>query len=437
MEIRMVTITFVISRDVLNHQPFKNTPLVALYLLTILEQKYGNGIKLAINDLRGVTEENEIYHVTESDLYLHSIFTPFMKEVTDIVNKIRKVFPNSMHVAGGPHVNCCPEESAKLFDTIVLNDGEKSIVTLVNDFMNSKLKPIYRQEETVYYSDYPIANRKYLPRRAIADTGLMQGEDLHLLGASAIFSRGCPFKCAFCANHTYGAVHYRTPDQVVEEVEYLKKEYQVKCLALRDDNAIPVKKKIARAFLEAIGKTGIKWRGQSRTNGISREMVKLAKEAGCTSLALGLESVSQRVLNLINKKTDLEETKKFLRSLKEIGIGARMHLILGLPGETENIVQETLDFISETEPDSVLLLLLSPMPGTPIYEHPEKFGMKIDFKEWHQFQMLFGRKDENEAPKLSFEYEKVTPWGKALNNELILANYIELQAILRERNLNF
>tara|TARA_B100000315_G_C14508213_1_gene555684 strand:- start:18 stop:1199 length:1182 start_codon:yes stop_codon:yes gene_type:complete len=386
----MTTITFILPRDVINLQPFKHTPLSVLYLLTILEERFGDKIKLEVNDLRGVVEENEIYHVVESDLYLHSTFTPFMEETTGIVNKIREVFPGAKHVAGGPHVNCFCEESAKLFDSIVLNDGEESIVNLVNDFLNEKIKPIYRHEGIINYSDYPIANRKYLPKRAIVDTGLMQN-NFHLQGASAIFSRGCPFRCAFCANHTYGAVHYRTPSQVIEEIEYLKNEYQVECLTLKDDNGIPVKEKIARPFLEAIGGMGIKWRGQSRTNGISNEMVTLAKEAGCVDLALGLESVSQRVLDLVNKKTNLEETKEYLQALKKTGIGVRMHLIFGLPGETENIVQETVDFINETEPDSVLLLMLTPMPGTLIYEHPEKFGMNISFDGWHQFKMLFGR----------------------------------------------
>ena len=138
----MIRITFIISRDLVNTQPFKNTPLVAPYLLTILEHEFGDRVKLNINDLRGVDEESEIYHITESDMYLYSVYTPFMEEITSVVDKIRKVFPKAVHVAGGPHINCFPEESEKYFDSVVLDDGEISIVSVVNDFIKSQLLKI-------------------------------------------------------------------------------------------------------------------------------------------------------------------------------------------------------------------------------------------------------------------------------------------------------
>ena len=433
----MTRITFIIPRDLINTQPFKNTPLVAPYLLTILEHEFGDRVKLNINDLRGVDVESEIYHITESDMYLYSVYTPFMEEITGVVDKMREVFPKAVHVAGGPHINCFPEESEKYFDSVVLDDGEISIVSVVNDFIKSQLKPVYRQFGGIEYSGYPIADRKYLTTGAVVDAGVMRGKNAELRGASAIFSRGCPFKCVFCANHQYGAVYYRTAAQVLEEIEYLKKEYKIEALALRDDNGIPVNKKIVIPFLEAMGKSNIIWRGQTRTNGVRSEWVKLAKEAGCVDLAMGVESASQKVLDIVDKKTNLIETKEYLRLLKKTGIGVRMHIIMGLPGESKNVVKETLDFVDETNPDSVLLLLLCPMPGTPIYETPERFGIKLKSTGWQHFQMLFGRQDENELPSLSFEYEKDTPWGKSLSNQEILSNYTELQGIFRERNLNF
>ena len=141
----MTRITFIINRDLVNTQPFKNTPLVGPYLLTILEYEFGDRVELNINDLRGVEEESEIYHITESDIYLYSAYTPFMEEITSVVDKIREVYPKAVHVAGGPHINCFPKESEKYFDSVVLDDGEISIVSIVNDFRKSQLKPVYRQ----------------------------------------------------------------------------------------------------------------------------------------------------------------------------------------------------------------------------------------------------------------------------------------------------
>lgn len=438
--VRMVRVGFIIpsSRD--NYDPFRNQPLVALYLFTILDERFGDRIKLSMVDLRGIEEDSVIYHIPENDVFLYSVSSPDFDEISNIVKDLRSVYPKAKHVAGGPHINIFPEHSNILFDTIVLGEGEKSIVGVINDILVSDLKPLYRQEELANLDAYPYPSRKYLPRPAIVNTGLLDGKYLSLRGTTAIFSRGCPFRCYFCANKnlTFGPVRYRSPKQVEEEIEYLKREYQIEALALKDDNCIPMNPRIARPFLEAIRRTGIKWRGQTRANGVDSDMVKLAREAGCTDIAIGIESVSRNVLKLINKKIDLKKAKDYIGVLNKTGIGVRLHFIIGLPGESDDIIKQTVSFIDETNPRSVLLSLFCPMPGCEMYEFPEKFGIKLDPTiNWRKYRTAFGRFGEDELPNMVFEYNKVTPWGRGMSNERILQNYIELQGILRERELNF
>ena len=208
-------------------------------------------------------------------------------------------------------------------------------------------------------------------------------------------------------------------------------------LALKDDNAIPLNKKIAKPFLESIGNTSVKWRGQSRANGISEDIVKIAAQAGCSDLGIGIESVSPKVLKIINKKIDLGKAKEYIEVLKKYGIGTRLHFILGLPGEPNDIAARTLDFINETEPKSVILTVFTPLPGSEIFDSPKKFGIKNINPNWRGYQSAFGRFDENEKPKMMFEYESMTPWGQGISNEKILEGYSNLQAILRERKLIF
>jgi radical SAM superfamily enzyme YgiQ (UPF0313 family) len=175
----------------------------------------------------------------------------------------------------------------------------------------------------------------------------------------------------------------------------------------------------------------------SRANGISEEMVKLAAEAGCTEIAIGIESVWPETLKLINKGINLEKAKAYIKTLKKYEIGTKLLFILGLPGESDDIVSHTLDFIDETEPTGVQLALLCPLPGSEIGDNPEKFGIKNINPNWDEYRMLYGRFDEGEKPQLMFEYEDVTPWGKSKSTEKIVSDYIELQAILREKGLNF
>ncbi len=435
----MLQIASIMPSSGQNYKPFRNQPLVLLYLLTILEDKFGDRVNLSLIDLRGVDEDSRLFHIPENDVFLYSAATPDFTEVSAIAQSLRSIYPKAKHIAGGPHINIFPEECSRVFDSIVLGEGEESVVKVINDILALDLKPVYRQDGPINLDAYPYPSRKYLPRKAVVDTGLLGGEHLNLPATTCLFSRGCPFDCYFCANRnlTFGPVRFRSPQLVEEEIEYLKGEYQIEALAIKDDNGIPVNQQVARPFLEAIGRTGIKWRGQSRANGVHPDMVKLAKEAGCTDIAVGIESASQEVLKITNKRIDLNKAKEYIRLLRKTGIGARLDFIIGLPGEPDDIVERTLAFIDETEPSSVLLSYLCPMPGSELFKHPERFGIKINTYDWRKYTTAAGRYTEDELPNFVFEYNEVTPWGKGTSQERIFQNYVQLQGILRERGLNF
>lgn len=433
----MLHIGFILPPDAENFKPFRNQPLTSLYLMTILEEKFGDKLNLSLIDLRGVRKENTRFYLPKMDAYFYTAMSQEYLAICEVKKILCEMYPETTHVAGGVHVNLFPEDSLKDFDSIVLGEGEKKIIDVVTDIKNNCLKPIYEESEVVDLNLYPYPSRKYLPYPAVIDKGLLGGDYFDLPATNVLFSRGCPFRCSFCANVNFGPTRFKTPKLIEREIEYLKKEYGVKALVLKDDNAIPLNKEIAKPFLEAIGRTSVKWRGQSRANGISEDIVKLAAQAGCTDIGIGIESVCPQSLKSINKKIDLQKAKVYIGMLKKYGIGARLHLILGLPGEPEDIVSRTLDFIDEIEPASVLLNLLCPLPGSQMYNNPESFGIKNMCTEWHKLRNLYARFDEDEKPQIWFEYDTVTPWGKSMNNEQILGNYSELQAVLRERNLNF
>ncbi len=435
----MLKIGFILSSSKQNYKPFRNQPLTILYLLTILENKFGDRVNLSLIDLRGVNEGSLLFHIPECDVFLYSVATLDFVEITGIVQGLRSTYPKAKHIAGGCHVNISTEECSKVFDSIVLGEGEESILKVISDILALDLKPIYRQAEPVDLNTYPYASRKYLPRKAVVDTGLLPEKYLNKPGTTSLFSRGCPFNCYFCANKglKFGPVRFRSPKLIEEEIEYLKREYQIEALAIKDDNTIPPDQRVARPLLEAIGRTGIKWRGQTRANGVHPDMVKLAYEAGCTDISMGIESASQKVLEIVNKKIDLNKAKEYIQLLRKTGIGVRLDFIIGLPGETDDIVEQTLSFIDEAEPSSVLLSILIPMPGSEIFKHPERFGIKITTYEWQKYSNLAGRYKEDELPNSLIEYDEVTPWGKGRSKERIFEDYVQLQGILRERELNF
>ncbi|MFH1368225.1 MAG: radical SAM protein [Elusimicrobiota bacterium] len=430
---RMLSLGFIIPPDYLNFQPFKNQQLTALYLLTILENTFGNKLDLSIIDLRGISKDNISYYLPKKDVYCYTAFSPQFRIISEIKDHLRSMYPEAVHIISGPHIDLFSEQVAG-FDTLALGEGEENIVCIVNDIFNGTLKHIYRNIKPIDINKFPFPLRKYQPVSAVVDTGFFY-EDRLLRASNVLFSRGCPFRCRFCANLNSGPTRYRLPRLVEEEIAYLKKEYSVQALVLRDDNSIPVNKKVAKPFLQALMNGNVKWRGQARANGITEEMVALAAESGCLDLALGIESACPEVLDIVNKKIDLEETKRFIKILKKYKIGVKLLLVLGLPGEPQDIVSRMIAFINEADPDIVGLALFCPFPGSTIAANYKNFGIKEINPNLHEYHILYGRFDEKEKPKLMFEYNETTPWGKGMKPETIINNYNKLQDFVRKNHL--
>lgn len=423
--------------------PFRGDPFTHFHLLTILEDAFGTGVELALIDLRGIKQEVALYHIPECDLYLHSIYTLDYEEQAAIVQTLREHYPKAVHVAGGPHANIFPEESLTIFDALILGEGEETIVEAIRDFMGSRLQRVYRHSRPVDINRYPHWRRHFLPPTATARKRILTlkrrpGFD-EIIGTTAMFSRGCPYQCNFCAiremREELPGIRFRSPALIEEEIEYLKRAYKIKGLALTDEIVFPLKKGDAVRHLEAIGKTNIVWRGQCRVDGVSAEIAALAVESGCVALGMGVESAHQKSLDIINKNINVERAKESIRILKTCGIEARIYLILGLPGEPENIVDLTWSFIRETEPDLVYLSLFTIRPGTEIFRHPEHFGIASIRTDWRKTMHLHGSRPD-ERPELTFTYETQTPWGKSISPNKIIDNYLELLRRLRETNLN-
>lgn len=414
--------------------PFRGHPHTHFQILSVLDWHFGDNVKTSLIDLRAIKKEFAIYKIPECDVYLHSIYTLDFHEQVATVKKIREYYPKAIHIAGGPHTTVYQEESLKIFDSLILGDGEYSIIQAIKDIMHSSLKKIYEQKTPANINIFPYPRRHYLPKSAIARKGLMtlknkKGYD-QILGTTVIFSRGCPFSCAFCAMPQMRQYalrqRYRKPELIKEEIEYLKREYEIQGLNFLDEIAIPPNTEDAAKHLEAIKRTGMVWRGQCRVDGVTPEIAKRLKDSGCIAMGLGVESVSQTSLDLINKRITIEQAKNAIKLLKENDIEARIYMILGLPGEPEDILEKTWEFIQETDPGWVYLSIFTLRPGTEVFDNPKKFSIKHIKTDWDKTMHMYGRYGK-ETPNLTFEYEEKTSWGRGLSGSEIINNYLALQ----------
>tara|TARA_B100000315_G_scaffold1990_1_gene1790 strand:- start:1645 stop:2877 length:1233 start_codon:yes stop_codon:yes gene_type:complete len=410
----------------------------------VLESHFGDKVNLSLIDLRGIQREFAIYHIPECDVYLQSVYTLDYAEQISIAKAIRSRFPDAKHIGGGPHATEFQEECLKTFDTLILGEGEESIIKAISDLVDLKLEKVYKQKRNIDINQYPYPSRKYLSKSSVARRGLMDLKNKKgygkLLSTTVMFSRGCPYKCCFCympQTKEYGmGLRYRSPELIEEEIEYLKREYNMEGINLLDEIGIPLTPKQAIPHLEAIGRTGIKWRGQCRVDGITSEIAKAARESGCIAMGLGVESISQRAIEMANKGVTVTKSRETITLLKRNDIEVRIYIIMGLPGEPDDITEQTWDFVKETSPDLVYLSLFTIRPGTDIYNNPKKYGIKHIETKWENTMHMYGR-FEHEVPKLNFEYADQTPWGKARDKDRIVSEYIELQTRLREGGYNF
>jgi radical SAM superfamily enzyme YgiQ (UPF0313 family) len=208
-------------------------------------------------------------------------------------------------------------------------------------------------------------------------------------------SRGCPFKCIFCVwpaamtgNDPDGkgkrSVRYYTKDYMRNFLGYLLKRFPFKSIYF-DDDTFNLGNKHTLEMCEVMAEIGLPWSAMCRADTIPIETWKIMKDSGCFGVKLGFESGNQYVVDhIVNKHLDLEEGKRVVRHLKEIGMSVHGTFTVGLPGETAEQRQDTIRFIQSLPFDSHQLSGTAEIEGTPLATlrregHLEKYdGAKID-----------------------------------------------------------
>ncbi|MFC1606560.1 B12-binding domain-containing radical SAM protein [Candidatus Latescibacterota bacterium] len=420
--------------------PYKLQPLWEMYYATILRNHYAkDNVKVEIMDLRGNDKgslEDAVRSIPEYDVYVYWIRkSGDAIEVQSIADLLKKRFPKSVHAAGGTHVNMRTEECVDHYDALVIGPGENSFINIVDDARAGKLKKVYSQDyREVHLKDTVFPDRDFLPESAIVNTKLFKQYG-GVRGTSVFFSRGCLYRCTYCVYNVPTHLQLRTKEQMRAEVDYLIKNYDVSAINLRDEIAIHHKPEISSEMFEVFGEANVKWRGQTTTVA-TYDQLKMARETGCQELAIGVETVDENVMKIIKKTwQNQKQISEFVENAKSLGIKIKLCLILGLPGEPADVVEKTIKFIEQAQPDFVSLSGFCPMPGSPIFNNPKDYGLKYIDTDWSKHAHLLYRFSNEEEVGLPFEYEKEGPWGKTFSREEIKRNIQETQRWLESQNM--
>ena len=413
----------------------KLQPLWELYYATLIEERC-SGTAVDVVDLRHSAAQVPDFTIGERDIYFYWIMkSADAPEIYKLVRTLQQRYPMSVHIAGGTHVENCPEECGKIFHSIFLGTAEDLIIQALSDWQSGKLDSRYTASAGFPFRDYAHARRAFLPSDSIVNRDHFKQHGDYL-GTGVYFSRGCSFRCRFCVYNRPGKFEYRTGTQITAEIEYLKHEYAIQAVNLRDEVCIPVNRKLASEYLEAIGNGGIIWRGQTVPFG-DENMVRLARDSGCVELAIGVESAdSDRVLEISNKpSTSLDQSRRYIELLKKYGIKVKVCLVMGLPGESESVLERTLLFLEEVEPDFVSVSAFDPVPGSEFFNRRKEFGIiQIDDDHAKHSHLVY-RYGDSEEIGLPFQYADDAEWGRPLRHNVILENLKTVQSYLRHRNM--
>jgi anaerobic magnesium-protoporphyrin IX monomethyl ester cyclase len=320
-------------------------------------------------------------------------------------SRVKSCFPHITVVIGGPHVSAAPVETMErfqIFDVAVVGEGEETIIELLKALDSAT--PLDGISGIVYRHDDRVISTGRRPFLADLDQLPYPAWDLlegfpdryppatfkvkKLPAASLVTSRGCPNRCIFCDRSVFGAnCHAFSAEYVIGMIRYLVEQFGVREFSFEDDTFITFKKRLA-AICQGIINVGldISWTCLGRVNNIDAESLALMKKAGCWQISFGIESGSQDILTTIHKNVTLDQIRKALLLCRDAGILSKGFFIVGHPGETRETLKQSLDFALQLPLDDISVTMLTPFPGTEIYERAAEFG-RFD-SDWSRMNLL-------------------------------------------------
>lgn len=382
-------------------------PLGLLYLGAVLEE---NGIETEVVDLN-FYNDLKVLENTNADFYGLYCSSPLIKSALDVNNFLKETHPDAIRMVGGPHATCMPEDFIEHFDKIIVGEGEHAILTAIKNKTHKTLRklPIFDLDTIPYPARHLVPIKEYHRRvNGLHSTGI-------------ITSRGCPHSCAFCSKVWGKTVRFRSAKNIIGEVEECIEQYDIRAFSIRDDTFTLNRKRLLE-ILEGFKKMDIFWRCLTRVDQVDKKTLETMRDAGCVQIVYGLESGNQQILDNLCKGTTVEQNVEAIRLTMEAGIEAKAAVIVGSPGETWETVQDTVDMVEEIMPDEVIICIFTPYPGSPVWDDPDAFGMKILTRDVSEYAAV----GPDMTGNIVIETEKMSAQDIAEAHRMILRRFREL-----------
>jgi len=360
-------------------------PIYLAYTVAVLEEA-----GFAVSFVDAVMEELDIpafvqrLQALESDLLVMECSTPSINYDLESARQVEEALPGTKVALIGSHTTFFHQQILSenpYVDAIVRGEFEITVRELARAIADgrdwSTVQGLsYRQgQEIVVNPNRPlIDDLDSLPfpaRHIVHSTGYRAAIYSGSTCTSMVSSRGCPYHCVFCVwpNTLYGhRFRARSAENVVAEMQ------EVQRLGIEeiyfDDDTFTIDRKRVLEICRLVRERDLhlSWIAQARVDTVDREMLSAMKEAGCHYILFGIESGSPEMLETMKKRITLDQARQAIALCRELGIKSQAFFLFGVPGETQESIQQTIDFAKELGASSTQFAVAIPQPGSPMYQ---------------------------------------------------------------------
>ncbi len=387
-----------------------STNIGLAYVMTYVEKEH----TVSLLDMSFYTRQKDILDNIKEfkpDVIAFSVTTLSIRNALNTAAIIKNFYPEIPLIYGCIHPTLLPEETLQnpLVDAICIGEGEEAFKEYLDKLQNNQepkgVKGIWYKDK----SGNPIRNplrpfREDLDSIPFPNWDHWEMErylDIEGLGGEMtyLFSRGCPYSCSFCLNSAIAKAvpgkfyRLRSAENVIEEIKFNKEKFgdRFQHVSFGDENFganINDFKKLAGLYIKEKLNYKLPWRCITHPSVITEEWCKVAKDAGCVILGLGVESGDENLRkNVFKKNITSGEIRSKIKILQKFNILYYIYIVLGIPGESRDTVKRTVNLINEIKPTKTLIHIYDPIPHTELAKSIRNFG---EYKsEWLKNSSLF------------------------------------------------
>lgn len=337
------------------------------------------------------------------DLVVIDTSTPSIYNDVEVATKIKKELPETHVNLVGTHPTRMTNETFTLsqhIDSICRGEYDYTLVNLAKALEEGKsLRKVrglsFRENGKIIHNkpreliknldELPFVSEVYKKHFGIKGIKKYFYASLLHPQVTILTARGCPFNCSFCNIPFKASYRARSVDNVIDEFEYIQNELPFVKEVMIEDDTFPVSKSRTLEFCKKLKerKIKLKWSCNARVDH-DYETLKAMKEANCRLLCVGFEVPNQKTLDAIHKRTTKEMQIEFMKNCRKLGLLVNGCFMIGLPNETKEDIEETIEFAKFLNPDTAQFYPLMVYPGTEAYEWVKKNGYLAteDFSKW-------------------------------------------------------